>query len=377
MPSDAASLTVAIVSTQQRWHGGEGQAGLLALGLRRRGHRCLIMARHGGAFARRMADEGFEVVSFAGRGWNPAAIARMRRALRRVRPDVLHYNDSHAMTGAGLAAVGLGIPARIMARRVDFPVHSAWRYRLFCDRVFCVSRAVRRVCREGGIPERLLSVVHEGVDPSRVRSGDRRKGRQSLGLDERQPLLLVVAKLTDHKGHRYLLDAMPIILEKHPRAVLALAGDGELRETLHQQAQQLNILSHVRFLGYRDDVPDLVQAADAVVQPSHLEGLCTTLIDVMLAGQTIVATTAGGIPDLTGADDPSVEPVAWNAPPRDPPALARAVLDALAAPAELRAAMQQRARQRAESLFTADHMVEAMLALYRDVLGQARQGPTG
>ncbi len=136
--------------------------------------------------------------------------------------------------------------------------------------------------------------------------------------------------MTDHKGHRFLLDALPAVFQQFPRLTVALAGDGELRETLQEQAERLGLLPHVRFLGYRDDVPDLIHAADVFVLPSHLEGLCTTLIDVMLAGRTIVTTTAGGIPDLVGANDVDGEPVAWLAPPRNPAALAETILRALA-----------------------------------------------
>ncbi|MCE5302948.1 MAG: glycosyltransferase [Planctomycetaceae bacterium] len=364
--------TVAIVSTQPFWHGGETQAQLLAEGLRQRGIRCLILARRGGEFARRMAQSGFDVVEFAGRGWNLGAVVRLRRALRHFRPDVLHYNDSHAMNSAGLASLGLSIPLRVMARRVDFPIHSARRYRWFCDAVFCVSNAVARACRDGGLPPAMLRVVHDGVDPSRGPSGDRRRGRQSLGLADDSPLLLVVAKMTDHKGHRFLLDAMPDVLARYPRAVLALAGDGELLDVLQEQARRLNIASSVRFLGYRDDVPDLIRAADVIVQPSHMEGLCSTLIDAMFAQQTIVASAAGGITDLLLDGVPNDQPVAWTVPPRDPAALARAIVDALDASPDRQAQRQRRACQRAESLFTADCMVESTLAAYRTWLQRRR-----
>ena len=358
-------LTVALVSTQRDWHGGEEQARLLVLGLRRRGCRCAILARRGGAMAERMAAEGFDVFTFSGNGRHPLALWSIRRHLRRLRPDVLHYNDSHAMTGAGLAALGLPIAARVAARRVSYAVRSPRVYRRLCDRVACVSHDVFDVCRRDGIPESMLRVVHDGVDPARVCSGDRRRGRTALGLTDDQILLLTVAKLTTPKGHRFLLDALPAMIEKIPNAVVALAGDGELLESLQRQAEQLHIESHVRFLGYRHDVPDLIQAADVFVLPSLSEGLCSTLIDMMLAGRTIVTTTAGGIPDLVAGD----QPVAWTVPPGDSQALGEAILRALASP-EACEAMRQRARDRALQRFTADRMVEATLALYEEAMGR-------
>jgi len=85
----------------------------------------------------------------------------------------------------------------------------------------------------------------------------------------------------------------------------------------------------------------------------------------MLAERTIVATTPGGIPDLVGGD----EPVAWMVPPRNPKALAEAILRALASPEEC-ARMQELARRRAQERFTADCMVEATLAVYRETVGR-------
>ena len=375
-----ADQTIVLVSTQRRWHGGEEQARLLAVGLRDRGWRVVLLARRGGAFAKRMADEGFEVVTFAGGGRGPAAVWRMRRALRRMRPDVLHYNDSHAIDGAGVASLGLRTPLRVAARRVDFPIRSPRKYRWFCDCVLCVSNAVADTCRQGGIPGRMLRVVYDGVDPARVRAGDRARGRRSLGLADNQPLLLTVATLTEPKGHRFLLDALPTVLDESPDAILALAGDGELLATLQQQAERLNVAERVRFLGFRNDVADLIRAANLFVLPSYMEGLCSTLIDVMLAGRPIVAAAAGGIPDLLGSracasngqpgkacaeSEDDADPAAWLVPPRDPQALARAIILAINSP-ERSAELQRRALRRAERLFTADRMVENTLAAYRE-----------
>ncbi len=361
------ALNVVLVSTQRTWHGGEEQARLLAAGLRERGHRCSILARRGGAFARRMVAEGFEVSLFGGNGRSPRGLWRIRRFLRRTRPDVLHFNDPHALSCAGLASWGLGIRARVAARRVDFDVQFAARYRGLCDRVVCVSHEVARICRKNGIPTRFLRVVNDGVDPARVRSGDRRRGRRALGISDEQLLLLTVAKLTDHKGHRFLLRALPTVLRFRPEVCAALVGDGKLSGALKAEAKRLGVDTRVRFLGYRRDVPDLIQAADLFVFPSHMEGLGSTLIDAMLAGRAVVTTTAGGIPDLTESDDPHADPIAWTVPPRDPQALAEAILDALESP-EKRALYQHRARHRAEQQFTADQMIESTLCVYRELL---------
>jgi L-malate glycosyltransferase len=376
----SSALTVVLGSTQRHWHGGEEQARLLAIGLRRRGCRCIIMARRDSDLAQRLAAENFEVLTFPGNGRGPTALWRNRRRLRQLRPDVLHFNDPHAMIALGLAAWSLPIHARIASRRVSYPIRSPRSYRWLCDLVACVSRDVRQVCFRSGLPESMLRVVPDGVDPLRVRSGDRQRGRRSLGLADDQVLLLNVASLTEPKGHRFLLDALPAVIARFPRALLALAGNGELRESLTRQAARLGISDHVRMLGYRHDVPDLIQASDLFVLPSLSEGMCSTLIDVMLADRPIVTTTAGGIPDVVGGEPSSpaasrqpseenCEPLAWTAPPGDPQAMADAIIRALSSP-ERCATLLRLACQRAESLFTADHMVEATLAIYREAISR-------
>ncbi|MGO8752496.1 MAG: glycosyltransferase [Thermoguttaceae bacterium] len=363
-------LTIAIVSTQRDWYGGEEQIRLLAQGLRNRGHRVHLLARRRGVLAERMRSAGFAVGEFAGNGRNPLALWQLRRHLCRIRPDVLQYNDSHALTAAGLASSGLGIAARIAMRHVSLPIRSPWRFRAWSDRVVCVSQAVADVCRCPGLPQDMLRVVFAVTDPCRVRAGDRLKGRSAAGVSQRQPMILVVASLNRHKGHAVLLDALPAVLRRHPQVRLILAGDGPEKQSLQSRAEQLGIQASVTLLGYRRDVPDLMRAADLLVLPSLAgEGLPVTLLDAMFAGVPIVATPIGGAPELLGASD-CAEPAGRLAPPGDSNALARALIDALDRPEES-ARRASRARLRAEQSCTPEHLVEGMLAVYREVL-QAR-----
>jgi glycosyltransferase involved in cell wall biosynthesis len=360
-------LRVMLVSTQRVWRGGEEQASLLADGLRRRGHDCEILARAGGEFADRMQTSGFCVTTFPGRGHLPLALWSNRRVLQRVRPDVLHYNDPHALLAAGLAAWGLSIPLRVAARRVDFPLNSAAHYRKLSDVTVCVSRAVQQVCSDSGLDSSQLTVVHDGVDPRRMTTGQRSRGRAVVGVDDSATVLLTVAKLTDHKGHQYLLQALPELLRHHGQIVWAVAGDGPLRGPLESLAQRLGIQHAVRFLGHRRDIPDLLAAADLMVVPSQMEGLCSSIVDAMLFGLPVVATRAGGIPDLLDSRSAQQPEVAWLVPPRDPAALAKAILDVQRFP-HLTGQRVAMARQRALQEFTADEMVERTLRTYRQWL---------
>ncbi|MCU0961173.1 MAG: glycosyltransferase [Pirellulaceae bacterium] len=360
-------LTVTLVSTERLWQGGEEQAWQLALGLRRRGHRCTIVALRAAPFAQRLQHAGFDVRTVGGKLPLPHRVWALRRSLRTWRSQIVHCNDAQAVLLGGLAAKCLPDCATVAARRVSFPIRSPAKYRYLCDRVLCVSTAVAAVCAQAGLPRERLGVVHDGVDPARIAAGDRARGRCALGLRGDELLVLSVGSLVTCKGHQDLVDAFPAVRQRLPQARCAIAGAGDQESALRAQIEQRGLVDVVRLLRYRDDVPDLLHACDLFVFPSRDEGLGSTLIDAMLARRPIVTTTAGGIPDLSGSPVPARADYAWVVPPASPAELGRAVIEALEHP-HWCAEMIERAAERAASEFTHDAMVDATVRQYRAML---------
>jgi glycosyltransferase involved in cell wall biosynthesis len=359
-------LKLLFISTQKAWYGGEEQLRLLIEGATAAGHRCRVIAREQSTMAKRAAGIGVDVVQIPAAVRGPRSIWRVRRALRQFRPDVVHANDPHGLSLQRTATWGLRVPARICSRRVLFPIVGTRKYRAGCDRVVCVSHAVAQLSQKSGIPESMLRVVHDGADPMRMHTGDACRGRAALSLAHDVPLVLCVAQMNLQKGHQYLLDAIPIVLKTHPRAIFALAGDGPLHEILTAQSEKLGIEAATRFLGYRADVPDLIQACDLVVLPAFREGLGSSVLDAIFAGKAVVGANAGGIPEMLR--DGQRQECGWLVAPRDPAALAHGISEALAAPCE-RARRVALARNWAASEFTAATMIHRTLEVYSDVLG--------
>jgi glycosyltransferase involved in cell wall biosynthesis len=254
----------------------------------------------------------------------------------------------------------------VASRRVAFPIRSSAKFRRFADVVIAISRSVMDVCRQSGIPESMLRLVYSGVDPKRAASGDRYRGRRSLRLREDEPLIVVVARLTPCKGHSCFLQALPTIRSHYPKLRVALVGDGELSATLKAETHRLGLARHVMFLGHRRDVPDLIRAADLFVMPSHVEGLCTSLLDAMFARVPIVTTGVGGIADVIDLESPQ-GPCSWLATPNDSSDLARVIIDGLSEKEESTRLIEQ-AYQRAWKNFTHQRMVAGTLAIYREWL---------
>ncbi len=358
-------MKILLLSSERGWGGGEEQLRLLADGLVERGHNVVVGCRSNSEFLRRSLDVGRPAFALPGHPRGLRAIWQARTYLANEQPDVIHANDAHTTTLLRWATLGNSDVARIASRRVVFPIRSPQRYVHGADRVLCVSQAIAEVAQASGIPANRVGVVYDGIDLARMATGDAARGRAALGITNETPLLLVVASLVECKGHRVLIDALPAVLRHVPQLKVFFAGEGDQRDRLAEQIAQQSLGETVHLVGFRRDVPDLIQACDLLVLPSLDEGLGTSVIDALVAGKPVVATTAGGLPEVLRNADGT--PHGWLVSPRDPSALAAAIFDAFTSSDEARrrtAAGQAYARQH----FSAEAMVEATLAEYARVI---------
>lgn len=160
------------------------------------------------------------------------------------------------------------------------------------DRVICVSRAVAASHHQAGIDPGKIIIIRNGIAPAMARRS-RAEVRATLGLSG-QKVIVTVARLSAQKGHRTLLDAAPEVLSAHPDACFLLVGTGPEEIALRKIVQRKSLGASVRFLGRRDDVPDLLAAADLLLLPSLFEGLPLVVLEAMAAGLAVVATRIGG-----------------------------------------------------------------------------------
>ena len=149
---------------------------------------------------------------------------------------------------------------------------------------------------------------------------------------------------------------MSVVWDRHPDAVLALAGEGPRRADIARHAARLG--GRVALLGYRTDIPDLLAAADLFALPSLQEGLGSALLEAVLAQVPAVGTSVGAIPDLIGPGDGG--PAGWVVPAGDPTALGAALAEALDDPAEARR-RARRAATRAGDRFAPARLVNETL----------------
>jgi L-malate glycosyltransferase len=347
------------VDSARTWRGGQNQVMLSARGMAERGHDVLVACQQGGALFERLSGSGLAAapIRFGGDLSVTAALS-LRRTIHGFRPDVVHAHDPHALA----ASLPTPLPRRIASRRVDFALKggpSRWKY-LRCARVVAVSRAVRDVLEAGRLPADRLRLVYEGV-PDRPPQSGGRAALLELGIPETAAVVGNVAALTGHKDHETFLRAAALVVPHMPTVRFVIVGDGERRSTLLALAASLGLSSHVVFAGFRTDLDRLIPAFDVFCLSSHMEGLGTSVLDAMCFGVPVVATAAGGLPEVV-EDEVSGRVV----PVRDPAALAAALRE-VAGDAALRARLGAASRAAFVARFTASRMVESTLAVYEEL----------
>ena len=307
----------------------------------------------------------------------PRELAQLHGFFRRFRPHIVNPHLFRSTAVAAPLARLAGVPGIVE----KYHGREGWRQgglrgsfafdrtvaRLL-DRAIAVSAAAGRFLVEGkGYPADRVVVVPNGRDLSSFSPGGHRQDvRKELDIDDAAPLIGVVGRLETQKGHRYLFDAWPEVLRAFPDARLVVIGDGSLRADLERQAQTLGVSRSIIFLGFRSDMPRLLDALDGLALPSLYEGMPLTVIEASAMACPVVATAVDGTPEVI---EDGV--TGWLVPPEEPRPLARALVTLLADPDRARA-VGRAGRQHVLHQFDLDRQVEATARVYRGVAAGAR-----
>jgi glycosyltransferase involved in cell wall biosynthesis len=295
------------------------------------------------------------------------SVMAMRRLIHESGARLLHANGSRAMFYAGLAGRLAGRPAIWHVRVADRDAFLDRFLGRLARAVIVNSEAVRR--RLDWMRPEKVRCIHNGVDLDRFAPRPAPPAlRSSLGLPAEAPVVASVGRFVRYKGYHYLLEAARLAREIAPDIHWVLVGDGELRDELEAQCQTGGMESRVRFTGWREDIPDILALCNLFVLPSVGEHFGRVLIEAMAMGKPIVATDAGGVPEIVVHGETGL-----LVPPADPRAFLEAVLTLLQDP-KRRAVFGQAARQRAERRFSLTGHVRAVEALYQDLAKGESQG---
>lgn len=160
----------------------------------------------------------------------------------------------------------------------------------------------RWVCQSFGMPQKEVSCIYNGATfaagPARDITAARRQVRRELGLPERTIIALTVAHLNEQKGHDFLIPAIPHLKEEFPDLRFVWVGEGEKKDDLLQLLEEYGAGDQVFMLGYRPDIPRLLQASDLFIFPTYYEGQPFALLEAMAYALPVIATNTDGIPEV-------------------------------------------------------------------------------
>jgi glycosyltransferase involved in cell wall biosynthesis len=338
----------------------------LAAGLAARGHQVTVATPPSAVWAERCRAAGVDhVVIPMHRPLDPRAAWRLSRVIRARRIQVAHAHKGRARTLAVLAGMLGGRTRLVLNRGVSFSVAGVRRFGYTSrrvDAIVAVCESIRRGLLEAGVPGDKIHVVYSGTDLERFHPGvDGTPIRRELGL-AREHLLVTQVGVRSWRGWTDVVTAMGEVARRQPRAHLLFVGVPVPRVAeIADRAREAGIAAErVLTLGHRDDVPAILCASDLVVDASYAgAGITGSIREALACERPVVATAAEGMPELVRDGE-----TGRLVPPRDPAALAEAIVASLTDAAGAQA-MARAGRKRVEAHFSLRAKLDATEALYR------------
>jgi len=361
------------IETGRHLYGGALQVFYLLDGLKTRGVRNTLVCPKGSEIGTQSAKTAtVHEVTFAG-DMDLTFLFRMRRIIFSEQPDIVHV---HSRRGAdfwgGLAARLTKIPS-VITRRVDNP-EPVWLVRLkypMYNRVVTISDGISKVLQSEGLNQEKITLIHSAVDFRKYGgSGERDWLNKEFGLDSDNNLIGTVAQFIPRKGHRYIIEAAPKILERFPGTRFLFFGQGPLKNELQDSCREKGLEDIILFPGFRTDLERIMPCLDFLLHPATMEGLGIALLQAAAAEIPIIGSRAGGIPEIVhdGINGYLIDPGYSSE-------IVSTVLALLEDP-EKRKVFGKAGRRIVESSFSIDAMVEGYMHIY-DEINNAQKSDKG
>ncbi len=353
-------------NTFSEWRGGEQQGLYLIQGLGKHPVIQYSMGLPGLPFLERTAPFVKEAYPVASRGEiNPSVVLSLINIIKKNKIDIVHTHTTHAHSIALQAKHFYNNFVLVVHRRVDFAIKnnslSLYKYKSEkVDIIVVVSECIKKILIGYGIPASKIELIYDGVDSERLRADPiitKRTIRAQYGIASDTLILGNIAALSGSKDHYTLLLALSALVQEGYRCKLFILGDGEQKEPIVCEIKRLGLENHVIMPGFRSDLENFISAFDIYVNSSRTEGLGTSIIDAMANDIPVVATHAGGVPEILGDNEFGI-----LVEKRNPAALAQGI-KRMIQDQSLRNHYQQAGRARAEH-FCVETMVEKTYKLY-------------
>jgi len=293
-----AAIKLLIVIPTLDQSGAEKQFALLACQLPRDRFEVNVVAlTRGGPFEAPLKGAGIPV-TILGKRWrgDPGTILKLRRTIREFQPDVILSCLFAANTSVRLATLGMRRPVTMISERCVDTWKSGWqlwldrRLRKRTDRLIANSQSVAEFYAGVGFPADKISLIPNGVSPAVSSPMTKAEFCEKWNLPENARLIMFVGRLAPQKRLKSLIWAIQILRQADPLAYLLIIGNGPEADELKGYARDVEAISHVRFLGHRQDAGELLTLCDVFWLGSEFEGMSNSLMEAMAAGKPVVVS---------------------------------------------------------------------------------------
>ena len=294
------------VSTAKTWRGGEQQLIYLVEELRLKGIAQVVVCTKGSCVEEYCAHNNIPV--FTSKKLlpiDPAFAYLIAKTAKKHSVNLIHSHDAHAHTFSVMASTFFGAKQHIIvSRRVDFPIRkgilSKWKYNhKSVKRILCVSDAIKNITAKGITNTKVLSTIYSGIDLKRFEGKSTENVlRKEYNIPLDTPIIGNVAALAPHKDYFTFINVAKKASDKGFKGKFFIVGEGDLKEELKAYSSKLSLTETIIFTGFRDDIPQVIPCFDIFLITSETEGLGTSILDALACKTPVVATRAGGIPEI-------------------------------------------------------------------------------
>lgn len=228
-------------------------------------------------------------------------LIKLIKIIKSEKPSLIHIHSRRGADTFGILAAKITKTKCILTRRVDNPenpILAKIKYNQL-DKVVCISKGISNVLVNEGVKKEKIAIIPSAVDYDFYNQKCNNKlFLERLGLEENLFKIGMIAQFIPRKGHEFLLDCVPIILNKTKNVVFILFGQGPLQKKIAAKIREKKLDRWVKIAGFKKDIQNYLPCLDLLVHPAHMEGLGVSLLQANCSKVPIVASKVGGIPEI-------------------------------------------------------------------------------
>lgn len=295
------------------------------------------------------------------------SVSAFRKLFNTEKPQIVH---THASLSARIAAMLAGVKAIVHTKHCLDQLKTGLKKTVaaginnqLSSKIIAVSQAVGKNLLDAGIEQGKIKVIYGGIEEiKRLPKEEVDQIRSAYGIEEKDVVFGMVARLAAVKGHKYLIQAAEQVLKQRDNIKFLLAGTGPLEEQLKKMVSDMGIQDKVIFTGFIKDIERIYNIIDVNVITSTSEALCLSLVEGMSLSKPMIGTDVGGVPELVISGETGL-----LVPAEQAKALEEAILK-LADDSSLRDVMGRNAREMMQEKYSASAMAAEISRLYGEVV---------